>query len=243
VTTLAPVPDGNFARASVRRTVMPAVRRRHSRGRSSAVASALCASALLTACTSSPPPTTNPAGVQISGQSAPNDGFHGILLDDPYQKPTQTFVDTNGKPFRIDRDVRRPVLLMFFGYTHCPDVCSAVVADMAAALRRLDPGLRDRVQVVYVTTDPARDTGPVIASYLNRFDPTFIGLTGSVADIGAAADSLGVAITGKEVVVGGYTIGHGAQVIGFGGDKSVVWVPGTPVGDMRTDIARLATPS
>jgi protein SCO1/2 len=207
-----------------------------------ALATASLAIGLLAGCSSSGATTTNPAAAQITDQSL-NDGFHGILLDDPYQKPTQTFVDTTGKPFRIDRDVKRPVLLMFFGYTHCPDVCSAVVADMAAALRRLDPGLRDRVQVVYVTTDPARDTGPVIASYLQRFDPSFIGLTGSAADIAAAAESLGVAITGKEVVVGGYTIGHGAQVIGFGGGKSVVWVPGTAVSDMRTDIARLATPS
>ncbi len=206
------------------------------------LAAALVASGLLASCSSSGPATTNPAAVQITDHSL-NDGFHGILLDDPYQKPTQEFVDTTGKPFRIDRDVKRPVLLMFFGYTHCPDVCSAVVADLAAALRRLDPGLRDRVQVVYVTTDPARDTGPVIATYLQRFDPSFIGLTGSAGDIDAAAESLGVAITGKEVVVGGYTIGHGAQVIGFGGGKSVVWVPGTPVGDMRTDLARLATPS
>lgn len=211
-------------------------------GRVSVLAGVLAASALLTGCSATSAATTNPAGVTVTGQSL-NDGFHGILLDDPYLKPTQAFVDTKGKPFRIDQDVKRPVLLMFFGYTHCPDVCSAVVADMAAALRRLDPGLRDRVQVVYVTTDPERDTGPVIAEYLASFDPTFIGLTGSMKDIGAAADSLGVAITGKEVVVGGYTIGHGAQVIGFGGGKSIVWVPGTAVGDMRTDIARLATPS
>ena len=243
MTTPGPALHGNFLRAAVRRSGMPTVRRvRPRRARVAAAAGSVCAAALLASCSGSGAVTTNPAGVQITNQSL-NDGFHGILLDDPYVKPTQTFVDTTGKPFRIDRDVHRPVLLMFFGYTHCPDVCSAVVADMAAALRRLDPGLRDRVQVVYVTTDPARDTGPVIATYLKRFDPTFIGLTGSATDIGAAADSLGVAITGKEVVVGGYTIGHGAQVIGFGAGKSVVWVPGTAVGDMRTDIARLAMPS
>ena len=234
---------GNCERHVVRRTGMPALRPAVSRcPRVTVIVGLLFAAAVLSACSSSGATTTNPAGVLITDLTV-NDGFHGILLDDPYQKPTQTFVDTAGRPFRIDQDVHRPVLLMFFGYTHCPDVCNAVVADMAAALRRLDPGLRDRVQVVYVTTDPARDTGPVIAEYLKRFDPTFLGVTGKPKDIAAAAESLGVALTGKDVVVGGYTIGHGAQVIGFGAGKSVVWVPGTPVGDMRTDIARLASPS
>lgn len=223
---------GNFRRGSVRRAVMPALR---------ALLTALLPG-LLVACSAASTPSTNPAGVKITSEQT-NGSFHGILLDDPYTKPAQTFVDTAGNPFRIDRDVKRPVVLLFFGYTHCPDVCSAVVADMASALRRLDPGVRNRVQVVYVTTDPERDTGPVIAEYLRRFDSTFIGVSGSLKDIGAAAESVGVEITGKQVVVGGYTIGHGAQIIGFGDGKSLVWVPGTAVSNLRADIVLLANPA
>ena len=227
---------------AVRLTVMPALRPAVSRRVRAGAALVAGLTALVTGCSSPSAPSTNPAGVKISNQTT-NGSFHGILLDDPYIKPTQTFMDTSGKPFRIDRDVKRPVLLVFFGYTHCPDVCSAVVADMASALRRLDPGVRDRVQVVYVTTDPERDTGPVIAEYLRRFDSSFIGLTGAKSDIEHAAESLGVAITGKEVVVGGYTIGHGAQIIGFGDGKSLVWVPGTAVSNLRADIVLLANPA
>jgi protein SCO1/2 len=96
---------------------------------------------------------------------------------------------------------------------------------------------------VFVTTDPERDTAPVIREWLDRFDPTFTGLTATMPTIERAAAGLGVAVTGKEpAVAGGYEVGHGTQLIGFAPDGRgrVVWVQGTPVGGLRADISRLA---
>src|SRR5204863_5907975 len=114
----------------------------------------------------------NPAGVLVSTPGSTS-AFHGTELAEPYHKPSLVFTAMDGSSFRIDRDARRPVVLVFFGYTSCPDVCSTVLADVAAALRPLPPVTRAKVQLLFVTTDPARDTGPVMQRYLARFDPTF----------------------------------------------------------------------
>jgi protein SCO1 len=197
----------------------------------------------LTACSAPAPMASNPGGALISTQGAANAGYNGIVLDEPYTKPTATFTDMQGQPFRIDKDAERAVVLVFFGYTSCPDVCSTVLADVASALRPLDPGTRKQVELVFITTDPERDTGPVMRAYLNRFDPTFIGLTAPMPEIQQVATSLGVAITGHDASGAGYTVGHGAQVIGFGPDGTahLIWLPGTPVGDLRADVVRLAS--
>jgi len=131
--------------------------------------------------------------------------------------------------------------LLFFGYTSCPDVCIAVMNDVAMALGRITTEDRDQIQVVFVTTDPARDTPARIRRYLDRFDADFIGLTGSFLDVKAAGDQVGVEITGTSDVRGGaYAVGHSAQVIGFSRTHGVVlWEPGTPVGALTHDFALL----
>jgi protein SCO1 len=197
----------------------------------------------LGACGSSPPAPDNPAGVRIHS-GADRHGFRGTVLPQPYAQPPMTFVDTAGRPFRFaTATAAKPVTLVFFGYTYCPDVCNAVLADVASALRRVDPGVRQRVQMVFITTDPKRDTPGVIRAYLDRFDRSFIGVTGSMAAIQQAARGLGVYLTKATALPsGGYEVGHGAQVIGFGKDgrAHVIWTPGTPVGDLRHDFTKLA---
>jgi len=187
--------------------------------------------------------SASPMGGAQPTQGATSGGFNGIVLDQPYPEPTATFTDMTGQPFSFAADATRPVVLVFFGYTNCPDVCSTVLADVAAALRPLDPGTRHRIELLFITTDPDRDTGPVMRAYLGRFDPTFIGLTAPLTEITQVAESLGVAVTGHEAAAAGYTVGHGAQVLGFGPDRQagVIWLPGTPVGDLRADVARLAS--
>lgn len=169
-------------------------------------------------------------------------GFRGAYLDDPYHKPNVTLTDTAGQPFALATDMNKPVTLVVFVYSSCPDICPTVLADLAAALRRADPAVRARTDVLVITTDPARDTPSVLRDYLDRFDPSFVGLTGSLVDIKKAANALGVALEVNRLPSGGYEIGHGAQVIGFGPDGTahLVWMPGTPVGDLRHDIEGLA---
>ncbi|MGZ4651386.1 MAG: SCO family protein, partial [Kineosporiaceae bacterium] len=88
----------------------------------------------------------------------------------------------------------------------------------------------------------ARDTPAVMRHYLGRFDPSYLGLTAPLPTVEKAARSLGIAYTGKEKATGGgYEVGHGAQVIGFtGGEGRLVWMPETPVADLRADLTRLA---
>jgi protein SCO1/2 len=182
------------------------------------------------------------SGAAATATASP--AFHGTALDPPLAKPTTTFTDTDGQPFRIDEDTRRHVTLVYFGYTHCTDVCPAVLADLAAALRPLDPATRKHTVVLYVTVDPARDTPAVMRTYLARFDPTFVGLTAPFAQVQATAADLGVAVTRPSQDPGSeYEVDHGAQVIGFAADGlgRVLWLPGTPVDDITMDVRRLAS--
>jgi protein SCO1 len=171
-----------------------------------------------------------------------DDGYAGAVVDPGYPMPTATFTDTSGAPWTFATGATRPLTLVFFGYTSCPDVCSAQLADLIAALRRVDPGVRQKVQVVWITVDPQRDDPQTIRTYLDRFDPTIVGLTAPEPTIERAADHMGVALTGKTDLKSGYEVGHGAQIIGTTrSGMSVVWVPGTPVADLRSDISRLAS--
>lgn len=184
---------------------------------------------------------TGPGGLVIR-ESKPAHGFRGTYLDPPLPLPDGVFTDTTGRPFALARDARWPVTLVFFGYTNCPDVCPTVVADVAAALRRMPARLRDRIGFVMITTDPERDTPKALRAYLDRFDESFVGLTGPMPVIKAAADRLKVVIESPDPRPdGGYTTDHGSHVTGFGPDHRgrVFWTPGTPVGDLRHDYARL----
>lgn len=102
---------------------------------------------------------------------------------------TFVLVDQHGRSVSA-ADFHGRWLVVYFGFTQCPDVCPATLALLAAALRTLGPDARE-LQAVFITIDPEHDTGPVLASYLQNFGPNFIGLTGSSAQIAAAAQSFG----------------------------------------------------
>jgi protein SCO1/2 len=95
--------------------------------------------------------------------------------------PDFTLDDQNGQPFRLS-DHRGHVVALFFGYTHCPDVCPTTLAALARAKRKLTAGAKP-LDVVFVTVDPARDTTAVVRRYVRLFDPSFIGLTGTEAQL------------------------------------------------------------
>lgn len=204
--------------------------------------SLVLAAAALAGCAPAQDPPTNAAGVLVRTTAAAGE-LRGATLAEPYTLPALRFVDTAGRAVDLAAAATTPVTLVFFGYTSCPDVCNAVLADVAAARRRLPADLQGRIGLLFVTVDPERDTPAVIRSYLERFDPSFRGLTADPPTIEAAASRLGIALTGKaELRGGGYEVGHSAQLIGFGPDRRarVVWVAGTPVGDLRHDFAVLA---
>jgi protein SCO1/2 len=179
-------------------------------------------------------------GTQSPGQGA--DAYRGAEVASRYAMPDVTLEDTEGQPFNLVTDTTDPITLVFFGYTHCPDVCDLVMSDLTVATSQLPAQVADQTEVLFVTTDPARDTPDAIRSYLDRYDPAFIGLTGTLDDIKQAAAAMQVAIEGrKQLPDGGYDVGHGAQVIGFVHDQApVVWTEGTPYTSLVADITQLA---
>jgi protein SCO1/2 len=93
-----------------------------------------------------------------------------------------TLTDQDGRPYRL-ADQRGHEVILFFGYTHCPDVCPATLAQLARVYKGLTPEQRQRVQVAFVTVDPQRDPPAVMKRYVDLFDPAFVGLTGSEAQL------------------------------------------------------------
>jgi protein SCO1/2 len=129
--------------------------------------------------------------------SSTDDGiYQGLHLTDPYQKPEFTLTDSTGAAFDFAARTGAGPTLLFFGYTNCPDVCPTTMANVMVALRTVDPAVAAETSVVFVTTDPARDTPEVLGEYLGRFDgdlPTsFIGLTGDQEQINQAQLAAGV---------------------------------------------------
>jgi protein SCO1/2 len=112
--------------------------------------------------------------------------FHGSKLPTAWQLPATPLTATDGASFSFAKE-KSPLTLVFFGYTNCPDVCSQEMADITSALVRVPEEQRKDVDMVFVTTDPKRDTVPVLKRYLGAFDPAFVGVTGSEADLQALA--------------------------------------------------------
>lgn len=141
--------------------------------------------------------------------------YQGFGLVPPLPRPSFTLTDTSGKRFSFSQTAGHPTLL-YFGYTHCPDVCPTTMADIAQAVAAQPAAARSQVRVVFVTTDVKRDTARVIAAWLGHFDAglpsRFIGLTGTQAQINAAQAAAHVVLAQD----GGET--HAADVLLYGAD-------------------------
>jgi protein SCO1/2 len=170
------------------------------------------------------------------------DTFSGAVLHAPYHVPSTRLTDTDGQPYSLAASTTKRLTLVFFGYTHCPDECPTTMATLASAMLQLDDADRANVQVVFVTTDPARDTGPVIRSWLDHFSSSFVGVTGPLDTIKQVATDVGVPIAkGRRLPSGGYDVTHGTQVLGVDGTNTVpvVWTLGTTAPEFAHDIHQL----
>lgn len=178
--------------------------------RSFPVRAALAALAVvLTACGSSAASPPTPVG------------WSGALLVKPVPKPVFTLTDTSGRPYDFRKETQGRVTLLYFGYTHCPDVCPLDMATAANALKKLTPEERAKVTVVFVTTDPARDTPAVLRAWLDRYSTSFVGLTGPPAEIAQAQVSAGVQPGTLESpdASGNYGVDHAGFVLAYGTDN------------------------
>ena len=199
-------------------------------------AAAVLGTIALSACTAS----SNAAPPAISVQPTPQGTYRGIELDPPQPRPTFTLIDTAGTAYDFAAETRGEPTLLYFGYTHCPDVCPTTMADIAAALRGTPEPLRSQVRVVFVTTDPKRDSGKVIAAWLRNFDPDlprkFVGLTGTVAQVDAAQAASKIPVASDN----GQT--HSAEQLLYGSDDyaRVAYVSGSSPDDLRHDLPLVA---
>ncbi len=195
-------------------------------------------------------PVAGCAGSSSSAEDGPvanvsthdDDGLNGILLPKPYDAARVSLEDTSGKPYDLATDPTKPLTLVFFGYTNCPDICQVVMANIAAGLVRLDPAQRAKVGMVFVTTDPKRDTRSVLRSYLDRFNPAFDGLTGPIASVVREGKAFDLPIEkGQKLATGGYDVSHGTNVIGLRPDGTApyVWTQSTTPGGLADDIGAI----
>ena len=170
-----------------------------------------------TSCTSHP---SNATGVRVIGGELPGPWL-GVPLDPPTAKPAITLTDTSGAPYDLLSQTAGKITLLYFGYTHCPDVCPLLMSNIAAALKQLPGKDADQIAVVFVTVDPARDTAPVLRAWLDTIDPNFVGLTGSIEQIIAAEKAAGVPTASIDAAdPNGYTVLHSAEVLAFSRDDN-----------------------
>ncbi len=162
----------------------------------------------------------------------------GTWLPRPRATGDFALIDENREPFTQASLAGEPALL-FFGFTHCPDVCPTTLAMLARASRTAGvPPLR----VIFVTVDPARDTPPALARYVRAFDPHFIALTGSPETIHSLARRLGVAYERVALPGGDYTIDHTAVAFLLDGSGRIVAIFTAPfdAGRLAQDLRRAA---
>lgn len=193
--------------------------------RSTRLGGAAAGLALLTAC--------SPGGPSpVASTAASTSRYLGIELPIHPALPHVALRDTRGQRVDPGADAGPAVTVLFTGYTHCADVCPTTMADVAAALRQ-DPSLQRAVRVLFVSTDPRRDTGPRIRAWLDGFDRSFVGLRGTLAQVRTLSVALGLPApeddgTTHSSELLAFTRGHGAHLAWIGEPD-----PKTLVHDLR----------
>jgi len=166
--------------------------------------------------------------------------FHGAILQSPIPAQNFSLMSHMGQRIALN-DYRGKFVLIYFGYTVCPDVCPTTLAEIHTALKLIGKD-RDQVQVMMVTIDPERDTLPVLADYMTQFDPAFIGLRGTAEETAQVATQFGIFYERAESDSAlGYLMNHTAtvMVIDRKGFLRMVFPYGTAAQNMADDLSYL----
>ena len=166
--------------------------------------------------------------------------FHGILLQTRQPVADFTLQSSHHGPLSLS-ELRGQYVLLYFGYTHCPDVCPLTLVDLAQTLDQLGDQA-NAVQVLFVTVDPARDTAQQLASYLPHFHPDFVGLTGEPTLIDAVATQFGVFHDGgpaNDNPAGLIDHTNNVIVLDRRGHVQLLFPPGAGAAEMAADLAYL----
>jgi len=168
--------------------------------------------------------------------------YRGGLVTPPLPKPEFVLRDTSGAPFDFKRRTEGYVALLFFGYTNCPDQCPMHMANLGAALKKVPAGIADQIKLVFVTTDPARDSPAVMRRWLDLFDRRSIGLTGTEQAIAAVERATGVPVATKTGPANGnYGVAHANFVLAYSKDNlaHVIYPGGVSKDDWVHDLPLL----
>jgi protein SCO1/2 len=139
------------------------------------------------------------------GSGSVTGGIKAAAIGGPFR-----LIDQNGEPFS-DQDLKGKSFLVFFGFTHCPEVCPTTLFDISEIMRNLG-GDADRTAALFITVDPERDTPQAMKDYMSSFDPHVRALSGEVADVAAVAKAYRVYYRKVPLESGGYTMDHTAIV-------------------------------
>jgi protein SCO1/2 len=158
--------------------------------------------------------------------------LRGSVLNPPWAAPEIQLKDHNGKPFTLSSQ-RGKVVLLYFGYVNCPDECPLTMAHVKLARESLGKRAQD-VQVIMVSTDPARDTPQALKTFMEHFDPSFLGLTGSLPELQQNWQDYGVAVEN-----GGETHSTFLYVIDPAGNVRETFLPDSEPSTMAADLKLL----
>jgi protein SCO1/2 len=187
---------------------------------------------------------THPANIDVT-LSENETLFKGRFVEEPFVLPNAKFKDTNGNVITWpSNDMPADVTVIFFGYTNCADgYCNTQTANVAAAIRGLPQAQQERVNFVFITTDPPRDTPAVLRTYLDLHNSRFIGLRASIDVTQKAGLALGVHVDDlpDPIPTFNYEVGHGLQLFAFlpNGTSPVFWMEDNTVQEIRQDLQTL----
>jgi protein SCO1/2 len=166
--------------------------------------------------------------------------LHGTSVGDPLPAAPLRAAGADGRSYDLASE-KGHLVLLYFGYTHCPDICPATLADWARARRALGPKA-EAVRFIFVSVDPERDTPAIALAYARQFDSTFVGIAPTAVELEAVKKAWGIAAfkepTGTE---GGYGVAHPAQafLLDREGRVTLMYPPGTKAEDLASDIRRV----
>jgi protein SCO1/2 len=226
---------------------------------------ALLAAALLASGCAGASGDARPVALESEAAAA----WHGVEPQPVPERPDFTLRDTSGNLFDFRAETAGRPTYMYFGYTSCPDECPTAMADVAAALRQAPAELREQARVVFITTDPERDTPDRLRTWLDTYGSGVVGLVGTQDEVDAAQRAAGIrpATQGGDIPtlpgrpdahehkVGsaphshdgplGYAVDHTNVIFAYDADDRlpVLYPTGVTPGDLAADLPRLADPA
>ncbi len=174
-----------------------------------------------------------------TGAASPSD-LHGSVLPEGIPRPDFTLTDQHGQPYDFGAETSGQLTLVFFGYTNCPDVCPLTMNFIASAI----DNAKVAAKVVFITTDPARDTPERLNTWLAQIDKDAVGLTGTTEELKAVQAQFGVTVEIPENPdpTSRYAVGHSSQVFVFTRDDlaHLLYPFGTRLDDWSQDLPKIA---